>query len=120
MTAAAQLDPTAPRQSRRGGRRARLVQGDNTHRVRLDRRMIPAYRLLDEEQLTAIEAQADWILASIGVEFRGDDEALRIFREAGAQVDGQRVRFELGHARQLCADAPGEFMLHGQIGRAHV
>ncbi|MER3355641.1 MAG: trimethylamine methyltransferase family protein [Hoeflea sp. D1-CHI-28] len=120
MTAAAQLDPTAPRQSRRGGRRARLVQGDNTHRVRLDRRMIPAYRLLDEEQLTAIEAQADWILASIGVEFRGDDEALRIFREAGAQVDGQRVRFELGHARQLCADAPGEFMLHGRDPQSSV
>jgi len=114
MNSVAQTEPTPRRRKRRAGRQTRLAQGDNKRHARLDRRMISAYSLLHEEQLAAIEAQADWILATIGVEFRGDDEALRLFREAGAQVDGQRVRFEPGHARQLCADAPGEFMLHGR------
>lgn len=77
------------------------------------RRQIPAYDLLDETALLRIEAQADWILEHIGVEFRGDDTALALFAAAGARVDGVRVRFEPGHVRQLCKTAPAEFELHG-------
>nr|WP_298853211.1 trimethylamine methyltransferase family protein [uncultured Ruegeria sp.] len=50
----------------------------------------------------------------MGVEFRGDHEALELFAAPGARVDGERVRFEPGHARALCATAPPEFRLHSQ------
>ncbi len=78
-------------------------------------RRIPAYSLLDEVALTRIEQQADWILDKVGVEFRGDAEALSFFAKAGARVDGERVRFEPGHVRALCATAPAEFQLHSRV-----
>ena len=82
--------------------------------VRVPRRRIPTYDLLDDPALVALENHADWILDEIGIEFRGDDEALDLFRTAGARVDGCRVRFEPGHARQLCATAPAEFPMYGR------
>ena len=82
------------------------------------RRLIPTYELLGEADLCRLEAHADWILEEIGVEFRGDDEALELFRSAGASVDGVRVRFEPGLARELCATAPARFDMHGRDGRA--
>ncbi len=75
---------------------------------------MPAYALLNEAALTAIEEQADWILQTIGVEFRGDAVALELFAAAGATVIGERVRFEPGLARQLCATAPAQFRLHAR------
>ena len=77
-------------------------------------RRIPAYNLLAEEALVALEEQADWILSEIGIDFRGDDEALRLFAEAGADVIGPRVKFEPGLARALCATAPNSFTLHAR------
>jgi trimethylamine--corrinoid protein Co-methyltransferase len=77
-------------------------------------RRIPVYDLLNEAALTRIEDQADWILDKIGVEFRGDCAALDLFAQAGARVEGERVRFEAGHVRALCATAPREFRLHGR------
>jgi len=70
--------------------------------------------LLDDTALGRIESQADWILENIGLEFRGDDAALALFSAAGARVDGCRVQFEPGHVRQICAEAPAEFQLHGR------
>lgn len=77
-------------------------------------RKIPCYELLEEENLVRIEDQAEWILQEIGIEFQGDPTALRLFRAAGAEVSGNRVRFERGHARALCATAPRAFALHGR------
>ena len=64
--------------------------------------------------MAAIEEQADWILDQIGVEFRGDDIALELFQAAGARVTGQRVTFEPGLVRNLCATAPAQFRLHAR------
>lgn len=61
-----------------------------------------------------IENQADWILKEIGVEFRGDEAALTLFRGAGASVSGARVRFDPGLARQLCRTAPTTFPMRGR------
>lgn len=77
-------------------------------------RQIPAYDLLDDHALQKIEDQADWLLEAIGMEFRGDETALSLFREAGARVEGECVRFEAGFARKLCATAPSSFMLHSR------
>ncbi len=77
-------------------------------------RRIPAYQLLEEDALQAIEAQADWIAREIGFEFRGDPEALALFRQAGASVDNERVRFDTGHLRELCSTAPASYQMHGR------
>lgn len=99
--------------SRRRGRHAiRVGPPERTHAFE---RRIPTYALLGEEALAAIEAQADWILQTVGVEFRGDAEALALFRNAGAEVENERVRFEPGHARALCMTAPAQFVLHGRL-----
>ncbi len=80
-------------------------------------RNIPVYDLLDEASLLALEQQADWILEEVGVEFSDDDEAIDLFRSAGASVDGRRVRFEPGLARALCRTAPSQFQMHGRDPR---
>ena len=121
--------PNAPGR-RAGGRSARVARRTDMSGVKAPAfitRKIPLYDLLDEEALRALEAQADWILKEIGVEFRGDDEALALFRGVGASVEGCRVRFDPGLARALCGTAPGEFRMHARdpdysitIGGDHV
>lgn len=91
------------------------------------RRRIPPYDMFDEETLVRLEEHADWILDEIGVEFKEDAESVRMFRDAGARVDGERVRFDPGLARSLCSTAPRQFRMHGrdpaydvEIGGDHV
>jgi len=77
-------------------------------------RKIPVYELLAEEGLVRLENHADWILAEVGLEIRGDPVALRLFKDAGASVDGERVRFDRGHVRSLCKTAPKTFTMHAR------
>ena len=84
------------------------------HVRQLKSRKIPAYDLLNEAALCAIEDQADWILQNVGVEFRGDTTALALLDQAGATVTGANVTFEPGLARALCWTAPQEFRLHAR------
>lgn len=78
-------------------------------------RKLRPFEPLDEEQLTLIESKADELLREIGMEFRNDPESLRLLHEAGAEVKGERVRFETGMARRLIqATAPREFTQHAR------
>jgi trimethylamine--corrinoid protein Co-methyltransferase len=72
--------------------------------------------MLDEEQLATIEEHADRILEEIGMEVRGDAEAIGLWRKAGAQIEGDsRVRIPRGLARQIVkASAPAEFVQHAR------
>lgn len=72
-------------------------------------RRIPTVEILDEEGLALIETNADMILQEIGLEFREDPEALEMWRGAGADVQGERVRFPKGLCRKLLETAPREF-----------
>ncbi|TGG94013.1 trimethylamine methyltransferase [Natronospirillum operosum] len=73
-------------------------------------RQIPVFEVLGEDGLALIEHNADRILEEIGIEFRGDPEALDLWRQAGADVQGERVRMPKGLCRQLIQDhAPREF-----------
>ena len=83
-------------------------------------RKIPAYEPFGDEDLAALEAHADWILQEIGIEFQDDEEALALFAEAGASVDGNRVRFDPGHARTLCATAPETFRMESRDPAASI
>ena len=73
------------------------------------KREIPFYAILEEESLVRLEEQADWLIEEIGLEFREDEEALRLWRDAGADVTGTRVRAPRGMIRELCKTAPSKF-----------
>lgn len=78
------------------------------------RREIPYYELASEEGLAHIEAMSDRLLSEIGMDIRNDPVALDLFKAAGAEVHGERVRFEPGLVRSLCATAPREFTQHAR------
>jgi trimethylamine--corrinoid protein Co-methyltransferase len=105
----------------RRGRKARVAErtkaegGSNSPNTL--RRRVPTYELLEPAELDRLETHSDWILEEIGVEFRGDPEALELFAGAGALITGERVRFPAGLAKELCASAPSEFDMCGRDGR---
>jgi trimethylamine--corrinoid protein Co-methyltransferase len=71
--------------------------------------------MLREEQLVAIVAQADRILQEIGMEIRGDAAAIQLWKDAGAEIEGERVRVPAGLARQIVkSSAPAEFIQHAR------
>src|SRR6187397_334438 len=104
------MDEIAPR--RTGGRAARQsarLASHAEHVPFLTRKLAP-FEVLGEEGLSLIEHNADTILQEVGLEFRGDPDALRLLREAGASVDGERVRFPRGMCRSIVqATAPRQF-----------
>ena len=100
--------------SRRRSRKRTERSFSSTAEVTPTRRRLPAFEPFGEDVLEAIERQADWILDTVGIDFRGDDVALALFRSAGARVENQRVRMEPGQARALCASAPETFVLHAR------
>lgn len=78
-------------------------------------RKIPYYEVLDDEGLSLIERNADTILEEIGIEFREDEEALQIWKDAGADVKGERVRFPRGMCRSIIQQhAPAEYTQHSR------
>src|SRR5581483_9749323 len=127
---AASVSPASPRS--RGGRQARQAQrvgGAARHRIIAGiARQIPTYDLLGEEGLTRIEAAIDEILKEIGIDFRGDPRALELWREAGADVQGERVRFDPGLVRAIIKrTVPSSFTHHArnrarsvEIGGEHI
>jgi len=72
-------------------------------------RKLPFFDPLDEEQITKLEAQVDWILENVGIAFRDDPEAIALWTKSGAGVDGDIVRAPADWIRALCAKAPSEF-----------
>ena len=73
-------------------------------------RNIPNFEILNEEALQIIEANAETVLAEIGVNFPDNPAALQRWRDAGADVAGERVRIPRGLARALIKTAPSEYV----------
>ena len=93
------------REAKRAARSARVAQS-----APYITRKIPYFEVLDEEGLAIIERNANTILEEIGIDFRDDAEALDIWRKAGAEITGERVRFPGGMCRAIVqASAPREF-----------
>jgi hypothetical protein len=61
-----------------------------------------------------IEANAEQILEEVGVNFVNNPAALERWREAGATIEGERVRIPKGLARELCKTAPASFTQHAR------
>jgi trimethylamine--corrinoid protein Co-methyltransferase len=78
-------------------------------------RSIPYFEVLTDEGLSIIEQNAETILAEYGIEFREDDEALAIWKAAGADVQGSLVKFPRGMCRELVQkNAPREFVQYAR------
>lgn len=106
-----------PRRGRRGaGREAKRARAASSGKASAYiKRKIPVYELMHEDGLSLIEQNADTILEEIGIDFRDDAEALELWRDAGADVQGERVRFPRGMCRKLITDsAPSQFIQHAR------
>ena len=114
----ADQDNPGERSTRRsgGGREARRAARETKaiRQLPFINRNVPPYTVLNEEALVQIEENADTILQEIGVEFRDDPEAIQLWKDAGADVDGERVRMPKGMARELCKTAPSSFIQHAR------
>ena len=111
-------DPAARRSRRSGGgaeaRRAQRQAAGAGPQLTYVKREIPLYEVLTEEGLSLVENNAEKVLQEIGIEFRDDPEALEMWRQAGADIKGSRVRFPRGLARSLIKTAPREFTQHAR------
>ncbi|HAR51665.1 MAG TPA: trimethylamine methyltransferase, partial [Roseovarius nubinhibens] len=104
-------EAAARRRGRGGGGAARRAERTS---IRIEtakyiERNIPNFEVLTEEALEVIETNAEIVLEEVGVNFVDNPAALERWRNAGADVTGERVRIPRGLARKLCSTAPSEF-----------
>ena len=91
-----QIDHATPARRGRSARHAeRLAKAMES--VPYLTRKLPPVEVLSTDGLEAIEYNADTLLQEVGIEIVNFPEAVEIFRGAGADVQGTRVRFERGH-----------------------
>ena len=104
------------RRGRGGGGAARRAERTSVsfETAKYIQRNIPNFEVLNEEALETIEANAETILAEVGVNFVNNPAALERWRNAGAEIEGERVRIPRGLARKLCSTAPSEFTQHAR------
>jgi trimethylamine--corrinoid protein Co-methyltransferase len=112
-------EPQAPaeRRSLRHGREAKRVAraARAASSIPYITRAIPYFEVLTEEGLSIIERNAETILSEYGIEFREDDEALALWKAAGADVQGSLVKFPRGMCRGLVQKhAPREFVQYAR------
>ncbi|RUY80377.1 trimethylamine methyltransferase family protein, partial [Mesorhizobium sp. M7A.F.Ca.CA.003.01.2.1] len=95
-------------------RRAARSGGGPGTQLTYIKRKINVYEVLDEEGLALIEKNTDTVLEEIGIIFRDDAEALQLWKEAGADVKGERVHFPKGLCRSLLKTAPSVYTQHAR------
>ena len=105
-----------PKRTRSGGGAARRAERTSIklETAKYIERNIPLYEILTEEALQVIEANAETVLEEIGINFVNNPKALARWRDAGADVSGERVRIPRGLARQLCKTAPSRYTQHAR------
>ena len=107
---------TRTRRTRGGGGAARRAERSavSFDTAKYIERNIPNFEVLNEEALQIIEANAEQILEEVGVNFVDNPAAMQRWRDAGADIDGERVRIPKGLARKLCETAPSSFIQHAR------
>ena len=105
------MTESKPRRS--GGRAARQEarsQRKDAVAPYLERRLKPV-EVIDEAGLVQIEENAEIILSEIGIAFQDFPSALGLWRDAGADIDGDIVRFPRGLCRKIITDfAPASYV----------
>ena len=104
------------RRVRGGGGAARRAERTavSMDTARFITRNIPNFEILNTEALEIIEWNADTVLEEVGVNFPENPGALKLWKEAGADIQGDRVRIPRGLARELCKTAPSTFTQHAR------
>ncbi|WP_460449034.1 trimethylamine methyltransferase family protein [Alsobacter sp. SYSU BS001988] len=104
-----------PREARRGreARRAARAQRSAASIPYISRN-IPLTDVLSAEGLEIIERNAETILQEVGIDFRDYPSALKLLKDAGCDIQGERVRFPRGLARKLIATAPSDYVQHAR------
>ncbi len=104
------------RRGRGGGGAARRAERSavSFETAKYIERNIPNFEVLTEEALEVIEYNAETVLEEIGVNFLDNPDAIARWRDAGADIDGERVRIPRGLARKLCATAPSQYTQHAR------
>jgi trimethylamine--corrinoid protein Co-methyltransferase len=108
---------TEPRRGRTGGRAGRQAARLAAHidSATFLTRTLKPFEVLSAEGLEIIERNADAILEEVGVIVRDFPDALTLFAAAGADVDGERVRFPSGMCRAIVqATAPAVYTQHAR------
>lgn len=109
---------SAERRGRRGTGGGAARRAERTavgiEAARYIERHIPDFEILTPEAIEIIEANAETVLAEIGVVFKDNPAALDRWREAGAEIEDGRVRIPRGLARRLCQTAPATFTQHAR------
>ncbi len=119
MTDSATSSPEPARRPRRGGgraaRQAARAQSSDPGAPYLIRSVTPV-EILDEAGLSQIEENAETIMSEIGIAFQGTPEALDLWRDAGASIEGEDlVKFPRGLCRQIVQrHAPAQFTQHAR------
>ncbi|MBZ0122981.1 MAG: trimethylamine methyltransferase family protein, partial [Roseovarius sp.] len=105
------MSEAAARKRTRGGGAARRAERTavSVETARYIERNIPLFEVLNDEALEIIEQNAETLLQEVGVNFVQNPAALERWREAGADIDGERVRLPRGLARELVRTAPGQY-----------
>ena len=99
---------------RAGGRQARISQRSApVAAFAALTRKIPIYELVPEEAVELIHRESLRILQEVGIEFR-DDEAAAMWRRAGADVRGHRIRIDGDQLMALVSTIPAEFTLNAR------
>ena len=99
---------------RAGGRQARISQRSApVAAFAALTRKIPIYELVPEEAVELIHRELLRILQEVGIEFR-DDEAAAMWRRAGADVRGHRIRIDGDQLMALVSTIPAEFTLNAR------
>ena len=106
----------ARRRGRGGGGAARRAERSavSFDTAPVIQRKIPDLEILNDEAIDIIEANAETVLEEIGVAFVDNPAALDRWRDAGADVRGERVHIPKGLARKLCGTAPSRFVQHAR------
>ncbi|TIO12801.1 MAG: trimethylamine methyltransferase, partial [Mesorhizobium sp.] len=76
-------------------------------------RQIPAYEIVPDEAVELIHEESLKILEEVGCEFR-DDEAIALWKAAGADVKDTRVRIDRALLMELVSKVPPEFTLNAR------
>jgi trimethylamine--corrinoid protein Co-methyltransferase len=105
-------EPKTRRRRSRASRREARLNAPVVHHPTLARN-VPVFEVANEEGVELIDELAMRIVEQLGVEFR-DPESLQIWRNAGAEVTGDRVCCGREMLLGLVAKAPEQYTQHGR------
>jgi trimethylamine--corrinoid protein Co-methyltransferase len=115
MSIADTIQTTEPTTHRRGGGRIgrKALRSAAVASFPTLVRKIPVYEIVPDEAVELIHQESLSLLEEVGCEFR-DDEAIAMWRQAGADVSGTRVRLDRHLLLDLVSKVPSEFTLNAR------